>query len=201
MGRSYNRIRYAMNNEAQIASIKAKFTEFRVNGYPAGYVAQPPRGASVPVSLVPFCLYGYTNKYITRMTGRAKAQMTKLGLTEAECNIDTGAGGTAVTGKKAPSKFGAAKMVVFVPTGDVAATPDTGTTQAGEPAAAEDTDKNPLSAVTGLKYKRRLGNSYSIPFGASSTAGQQTQIEMQGFLYVKTAKSGRNVSFKPEKPA
>lgn len=201
MGRSYNRIRYAMQNEAQIANIKQKFTEFRVNGFPAGAVSQPARGASVPVSLVPFCLYGYTNKYITRMTGRAKAQMTKLGLSEAECNIDTGTAGTAVTGKKAPSKFGAAKMVVFVPTADTANTPDTGTTQAGTAVAAEDTDKTPVSAVTGLKYNRRLGNSYTIPFGASATAGQQTQIEMQGYLYVKAAKSGRNVSFKPEKPA
>lgn len=198
--RSYNRLRYAMENEAQLATIKTNYTKFRVEGYPAGYVNQPARGGQVPVSLNPFCLSGTTTKYITRMSSRAKARMSGLGLTEAEANIDSGASGTFPAGQKAPTKFRPARAVIFVPKGDTAYAADSGTTQSGK-VVTEDTDATPVSAVTGIKYNRRLGNSYTIPFGSSTTAGQVRQTEMQGFIYVRAAKGSRSVSFQIENPA
>lgn len=199
MAQSYKKIRYMMENEAQLATIKTAYTEFRVNGYPAGYVNQPARGAAVPVSLTPFTTPSNATKYVTKMTTRAFTKIATLVGGEATLNIDTGAGGTTITGSKAPSKFKSAKMVIFVPKGATGYTADTGTTQSGT-AVTEDTDVTPVSKVRGLKYNRRLGNSYSFPFGYTNTAGQNSQLLMQGFLYIKCAKGGASVSFKPEVP-
>lgn len=198
MAQSYKKIRYMMANAAQLETIKTAYTEFRVNGYPAGYVNQPARGSAVPVSLIPFTNVG-TAKYVTKMTTRASSKITTLVGGEATLNIDTGAGGTNVTGSKAPAKFKSAKMVIFVPKGATAYTADTGTTQSGKP-VTEDTTATPVSKVNGLEYNRRLGNSYTFPFGYTSTAGQNSQLLMQGFLYIKCAKGGVSVSFKPEIP-
>lgn len=198
MAQSYKKIRYLMENEAQLATIKTNYTKFRTEGYPAGYVNQPARGASVPASLVPFFVSGNA-KYVVKMTGRASGIMSTIGISQAELNIDTGAGGGTVTGTKAPSRFSPARMIVFVPKGDTAYKADTGTTSTGK-TVTEDTDATPVSAVSGLKYNRRLGNSYTLPFGYVSTAGQNTQLLMQGYLYIKGAKNGRSVSFKPEIP-
>lgn len=198
MARNYKKIRYLMENETQLATIKAAYTKFRVEGFPAGYVNQPARGGSVPVSLIPFSTTGNT-KYITRMSGRANQNMATLVGGEAILNIDSGAGGTSITGNKAPSRYKPAKVIIFVPKGDTAFKADTGTTSTGQ-TVTEDTDATPLSAVRGLKYNRRLGNSYTYPFGYVATAGQNTQLLMQGYLYLKCAKGGRSVSFKPEIP-
>lgn len=198
--RAYNRLRYMMENQANAAAIQTAYQKFRVEGYPAGYVNQPARGGTTPVSLSPFCLANYTSKYITKMSTRAKGRMAGIGISEAEANIDTGAAGTAPTGQKAPAKFRPARMVVFVPKGDTAYVADSGTTQTGK-TVTEDTDATPVSAISGIKYNRRLGNSYTIPFGSNSTAGQKTQTEMQGYLYVRTAKGSRSVSFQIENPA
>lgn len=198
MPQSYKKIRYMMENEAQMAAIKAAYTKFRVEGYPEGHVHQPARGASVPVSLIPFTNAGNA-KYITKMSGRAHGKITALAGGEATLNIDTGAGGTAITGAKAPSRFKPAKITIFVPKGATGYAADTGTTQTGK-AVTEDTDATPVSAVRGLKYNRRLGNSYTFPFGYTSTAGQNSQLLMQGYLYIKCAKGGASVSFSPEIP-
>lgn len=198
MAQNYKKIRYLMENEEQLATIKAKYIEFRTKGYPAGYVNQPARGASVPVSLVPFSTNG-SGKYITKMSGRAHGKTQALVGGEGILNIDTGAGGTAITGSKAPSRFKPAKITITVPKGATAYTADTGTTQTGK-TVTEDTDVTPVSAVTGMKYNRRLGNSYTFPFGYTATAGQNTQLLMQGYLYIKCAKAGASVSFTPEIP-
>lgn len=198
--RAYNRLRFMMENTANAATIQTNYEKFRVQGYAAGYVNQPARGGSTPVSLSPFCLANYTSKYVTKMSTRAKSRMTAIGISEAEANIDTGAAGTFPSGQKAPTKFRPARAVIFVPKGDTAYVADSGTTQTGK-TVTEDTDATPVSAITGIKYNRRLGNSYTIPFGSSSTAGQKTQTEMQGFLYVRSAKGSRSVSFQIENPA
>lgn len=198
-GRRFNRISWAMENEAQIAQIKAKYTEFRVKGMPTGSVQQPARGSKVPVSLVPFCLYGYTNKYVVGMGKRANDMRVALGLSDADLNIDTGTGGTSPTGKKARRPYAPARAIITVPKGDAIYKADTGTTTTGQ-TVADDTDATPISNITGLKYNRRLANSYTVPFGADSTSGQQTQLEMQGVVYAKAARGGRSVSFKPEIP-
>lgn len=198
MPQSYKKIRYLMENEAQLATIKTAYTKFRTEGYPAGYVNQPARGPSVPVSLVPFTNAG-NQKYITKMSGRAAAKMATLVGGEAILNIDTGAGGTAITGSKAPSRFKAAKIIIFVPKGSTAYTADSGTTTTGT-TVTEDTDATPVSAVKGLKYNRRLGNSYTFPFGYTSVAGQNSQLLMQGYLYIKCNKAGASVTFTPEVP-
>lgn len=198
MPQSYKKIRYMMENAAQMETIKAAYTKFRVEGYPDGYVNQPARGSSVPVSLIPFSTNG-SGKYITKMSGRASGKMAAIGISQAELNIDAGTGGTAVTGNRAPARYSPAKMVVFVPKGSTAYTADSGTTGTGK-TVTEDTDATPLSAVRGIKYNRRLGNSYTFPFGYIATAGQNTQLLMQGYLYIKTAKGGNSVTFKPEIP-
>lgn len=199
MAQSYKKIRYLMDNETQLATIKTAYTTFRTSGYPAGYVNQPARGASVPVSLVPFTNSSNTAKYVTKMTTRSFTKISTLVGGEAVLNIDTGAGGTTVTGSKAPSRFKSAKMIIFVPKGATAYTADTGTTTTGQ-TVTEDTDATPVSKVSGLKYNRRLGNSYTFPFGFVTTAGQNSQLLMQGYLYIKCAKGGASVSFKPEVP-
>lgn len=198
MPQSYKKIRYLMENETQLATIKAQYTKFRTEGYPAGAIAQPARGASVPVSLIPFTNAG-NSKYITKMSGRANGKLATLVGGEGILNVDTGAGGTTVTGSKAPSRFKPAKVIIFVPKGSTAYTADSGTTSTGK-TVTEDTDATPISAVTGLKYNRRLGNSYTFPFGYTSTAGQNSQLLMQGYLYLKCNKAGASVSFKPEIP-
>lgn len=198
MPQSYKKIRYLMENQAQLETIKTAYAKFRVEGYPAGYVNQPARGPSVPVSLIPFSTNG-SGKYITKMSGRAHGKTSALVGGEAVLNIDTGAGGTAITGNKAPGRFKPAKITIVVPKGATAYTADTGTTQSGK-TVTEDTDATPLSAVSGLKYNRRLGNSYTFPFGYTATAGQNTQLLMQGYLYIKCAKAGASISFTPEIP-
>jgi hypothetical protein len=198
MAQSYKKIRYMMENAANLETIKTSYTKFRVEGYPEGYVNQPARGASIPISLIPFTNAGNA-KYITKMSGRAFAKTATLVGGESVLNIDSGAGGSAITGSKAPSRFKPAKITIFVPKGSTAYAADSGTTSTGK-TVTEDTDITPLSAVRGLKYNRRLGNSYTYPFGYVSTAGQNSQLLMQGYLYIKCAKAGASVTFTPEIP-
>lgn len=140
------------------------------------------RGDSQPISLVPFCVVGYTTKYVVSMSGRSFKQMGTLGVTEARLNIDSGTLNTTNTSQ-------GKKIKGFIPAKAIVSS------------AVTSAVTTPKSQITLLEYNKLDKKSYTFPFGSQNVDGQKTQLDMQGYLYADLAKGTKNVSFKPEKPA
>jgi hypothetical protein len=187
----FSRIRYTIDFNKKIGvdisaneKIKA-FKAFRAGD--SDYTAkQPKRLSSRPVSLIPFCVNGYTIKYISGMSGRAYAAMANAGVSEARLNIDAGSSdaggtGTAASGKKQAGYNSAKAIVKIVPSGG--------------------TETSPKSQILQLEYKRQPGVTYNFPFGKQDVAGQRTEIEMRGYILADVARGTRTVNFTPERPA
>lgn len=198
-----SRIKYLAKYAAQAAAITAKYTDYKLGkNQPARKT--PVRGASVNVALASFDTRATTKNYIVKASGRAMVAgtITATGATSAVLNIDTTAPDTA---KRVPG-FKSAKVTIFIPE-EASITGGTAPTQAPEDAAgplgtgaADDTTKTPFSRVTGLEYRRRLGNSFTYPFGSSTNAGQTNEEGMMNYIYEQLGKNGRTLSFKSEVP-
>ncbi len=188
MGKRFSRIRYlikttkAMNiNVAEDDNIKA-FKAFRA-GDSSYEVNAPKRGSSQPASLVPFCVSGYTVRYMTALSGRANTGMATAGVSETILNIEAGNGAATGTSRgRKVAGFTPAKAVVSVPKADAG-------------------DLTPKSQITLLEYARVSRQSFTFPFGKQNVAGQQSELEMRAYIYSEAAKGNRSVSFKPERPA
>jgi hypothetical protein len=134
-------------------------------------------GSRHPVSLVPFCVNGYTTRYIATMSGRSYTAIGNVGLSEAKLNID---GTTDASAGRKQKGFKPAQAHIFVPTGATS---------------------TPISQIIKLEYKRIAGSSYTMPFGKQNVAGQQSELDMRGYIYATAAKEKRSVSFTVETPA
>lgn len=155
-------------------------------------VSKQTRGASVPVTLIPFYVRAFGNQYrhSSKMSGRASQQMTTMGLSQADLNIDAGGSadggdaGTTATTAAVPGRkvrgFDPAKVIVTIRL----ETPITGK----------------KSGITLLDYTRTSGESYTYPFGARDEVGGRTYPEMTGKLLSEAGRGNRTVSFKQETP-
>lgn len=186
MGKRFSRIKYLIKTNLAMGidmaaddNIKA-FKAFRAGDSLTYDVKGTKRGGNQPAVLVPFGVTGFKTRYVTKMSQRSFSNMTTLGVTEARLNIDSGSAVDAsIQGKKQPG-FAPAKIIVGVPTaGGVATTPKSG--------------------ITLLEYTKIPKSSYTFPFGKQDTLGQQSYVDMQGYLYAEVAKGGKSVSFKPER--
>lgn len=191
MGKRFSRVRYLIKTTKAMGvdisgddNIKA-YKAFRAGD--AKYdVAKVARGSRQPASLVPFCVYGYTSKYVVGLSSRSKAAMATNGVTEARLNIDLGttntdAGSTTSQGRKPPSGFKPAKALVsnVNPTGKT----------------------TPKSQILLLEYTKIPKTSFTYPFGKQDIKGQQTEPDMRGYLYADVARGNRTISFVPERGA
>lgn len=157
------------------------FKDWRADGAPATTTApnQPPKGATVRKALLPFYFGAtdFTNHAIVKISGRSFSGLATVGLTEAKLCLDdvpdTPAAGTTyepVDGLKP------ARAVIFKP--------GTGST----------TEK---SRITGVNYKKRVGATYTLPFGKKDLAGRRDQRGMRGVILTGVL-AGCSVSFKEE---
>lgn len=193
------RVKYLAKYAEQAAAITAKYTDYKLGRNQLPRKA-PARGASIKVGVASFDTRSFVKNNIVNMSGRARLAQTAAGATDALLNTDNTIPDTAA---KVPG-YVPAKVTIFIP--EVAALAgETAPTQAPEDAAspsgtgaADDTTATPLSRVTGLEYRRRLGNSFTFPFGSSETAGQQSEQGMMNRLYTELGKGGKALSFKSE---
>lgn len=157
------------------------FKTWRAEGAPATVTApaMPVRGAMVKKALRPFYT-GSTNLLtfaVTKISGRAYGGLAAVGLSDANLALedidDTPEPGTSY---EFVDGFSPAKAVIFLP--------GTGST----------TTK---SRITGQNYKKRLGSTYTLPFGKRDLAGARDQRGMRGRI-LGTVIAGASVSFKEE---
>lgn len=137
------------------------------------------RDSSRPFTLLPFCTLEDTARYASKMSGRAFASMAQNNITDAKLNIDTTPSTTNLGGTK-NTAYAPAKAILFVATG---------------------TKTTPKSGITLLEYKKRVGTSYTYPFGRGTEVTQATYPQMCGRLLADLGVGNRNVSFKPERAA
>jgi len=195
-------VKFLAKNAANSAAIIAKYTDYRL-GKNQPKVKAPARGPSVILALAPFDTKDPTKSVLVKASGRAMKADTKTatGGTDALLNIEST---TVPDTAKRRSGYKPAKVTIFIP--EVASIAGgAAPTQASEDAAAptgsgaaDDTTVTPLSRVTGLEYRRRLGNSYTYPFGSSATPGQDKEEGMMSYLYNKLSVGGKTMSFTGE---
>lgn len=177
-------------------NIKA-YLDYR-DGTSTEYKTTPqPRGSSKPATLIPFYVRAFTVdfRHAIKFSGRAAAQLTSLGVTEAGLNIDTGSGDTAAQRGRIVRGFRPAKVIVTL-----SVTPGTTTTTDPVTGTTTTTVVTKKSGITLLDYKKRSGESYTLPFGAANAAGKKTYPEMTGTLLKEIGRGNVTVSFKQEKP-
>lgn len=197
------KVRYLAKYAAQAAAITAKYTDYKLGKNQPARKA-PARGASVKVALATFDTRATTKTTVVAASGRAMvaATRTATGASDTALNIDP----TVPAEAKRVVGYKPAKVTIFIP--EVASlagapAPTQGTDDAVSPAgtgAADDTTATPLSRITGLEYRRRLGNSYTYPFGSSATAGQTNEEGMMNFIYKELGTGGKTLSFQSEVP-
>ena len=197
------KVKYLVKYEAQAAAISLKFTDYKLGRNQPDRKA-PNRGASVVVALSSFDTRGVAKNNLVKASGRAMVAETQTatGATNTVLNIERTPPDTA---KRIPG-YKPARITVFIPAVASRAgepTPAQAPADAAGPTGtgdADDTTLTPLSRVTGLEYRRRLGNSFTYPFGNSATAGQINEEGMMNYLYKELSTGGKSVSFKSEIP-
>jgi hypothetical protein len=195
-------IKFLVKYEAQATAIISKYTDYKLGkNQPPKKV--PVRGASVSVCLSSFDTKATTKNNTVRASGRAMTEsaVTATGATEALLNIDK----ILLAESKRISGYKPSRVTIFIPE-TITKVGEAAPIQAPEDApgpggtgAADDTTQEPLSRVTGLKYRRRLGNSFTYPFGAGASP-QHTEEGMMNVIYNKLATGGKSLSFKCEIP-
>jgi len=198
-----SRIKYLAKYAAQSAAMTLKYTDYKL-GRNQPDRAAPARGPSVRVGLASFDASQQIKNTIVRVSGRAMVPgaRTATGADNATLNIDP----TLIdTARRVPG-YKPARVTIFIPE-QASLAGATVPSQAPEDAVsplgagkADATTTTPLSRITGLEYRRRLGNSYTYPMGSSGTAGQTNEQGMMNFVYVTLATNGRSLSFQSEVP-
>lgn len=140
---------------------------------------QPDRGKSENRILTPFAVPSTEAPYrLTRTSTRAVE--TSLGLTGFTLGDLALANESASVEVNSNREYIPAKVTVFVGTG---ATTNVSATE---------------NKVTGTPYKRKVGTSFTLPFGQGATPGT-TVLNAMGYLSNKADSTGKSVTFKPER--
>lgn len=198
-----SRVKYLAKYAAQATAITDKYVDYKLGRNQTKRKA-PARGSSVIVALASFDTRATTKNNLVKASGRAMLPETQTatGATNAVLNVDTTAPETA----KAVPGYKPAKVTIFIPElATLAAAPapvqaPEDTTGPAGTGSADDATATPLSRVTGLEYRRRLGNSYTYPIGSSANAGQTSEEGMMNYVYQQLAKGGKSLSFESEVP-
>lgn len=67
------------------------------------------------------------------------------------------------------------------------------------PAAGTDQTTTETSKITGLSYKRRKGETYTLPFCQDATAPGPNVADAMAYLSDKAADNNKGITFKPER--
>lgn len=162
----------------------AKLTSFknwRADGAPATATApnMPARGAAIKKALLPFYT-GSANLVdfaVVKISGRAYGGLAAVGLADAQLALEDISETPAVgTSYEFISGFSPARAVIFLP--------GTGSTTT-------------ISRITAVSYKKRVGATYTLPFGKRSLTGARDQKGMRGRI-LGSIIAGASVSFKEE---
>ncbi|MEG4883004.1 hypothetical protein QUB75_19685 [Microcoleus sp. K1-B6] len=200
-----SRVKYLAKYAAQAEAITTKYTDYKLGRNQPARNA-PARGGSVVVGLASFDTRATTKNTLVRASGRAMLAETRTATGATDAILDIASESLETTAKRMPG-YKPARITIFIP--EVASLASaTAPAQAPEDTAspagtgkADDTNQTPLSRITGLEYRRRLGNSFTYPFGSSGTAGQTNEEGKMNYLYQQLAKGGKTLSFKSEVPA
>lgn len=188
MGRRFKRIKYMIKETKRMGiDISTDDNIKAFKSYLAGDSTYKRKSTKVghraPISLIPFCVNGYTTKYIDTISNRSLGAIAEVGLSQAKLNIDAGTTATADNANKGKKVRGYLAPRAHVTVLD----PATVTT--------------PKSQIILLEYTRIGSAGYTYPYGKADVAGQRTDLEMRGYIYAEAGKTNRTVSFTVERPA
>lgn len=157
------------------------FKDWRAEGASADTTApaMPAKGATVKKALRPFYTgsLDLTTFAVVKVSGRAYGGIAAVGMTDAKLSLEdiaeTPPDGTSY---EYIGGFSPAKAVIFLP--------GTGSTTT-------------VSRITKASYKKRVGATYTLPFGKRDLAGARDQKGMRGRILGGVI-AGASVSFKEE---
>lgn len=158
------------------------YKDWRADGAAATYPApvMPAKGGSVNKALLPFYFgaIDFVNFAVIKLSGRAFGAMAAVGLTEAKLNFDNIPDTIPINASyEVVDGFSPAKAVIFLP--------GTGSTST-------------KSRITANNYKKRIGQTYTLPFGKKDAPGKRDQKGMRAQI-MSGVIAGANVSFKEER--
>lgn len=161
--------------DAPTGTVAKEFQDFKAGkkdiNYPRAEASKP--GSIKKVSILPFYFAGATGKETIVSLSQRADDKTELASVESACNhiaADYDLHGTL-------ANFIPAKAVVF----DAGSTSTTATSQ-----------------ITGKRYEKRAGASYTYPYGASATEQAERNVR-QDILTAVQALTTASVSFSSEK--
>lgn len=183
MPKRFSRYQFALKanrGEAQAGSPLARYKDYKSGANTVTYTraASSLPGGFEPIYIIPFGesedLY-----YLTQISGRAQDQVALVG-GQAALNYLALAAAGAVD-KTESNKYTPAAVTVFDPSGAPA---------------------NQTSQVTGVRYKKTPGQSYTFPFGKDAGATGAAATFKTRATAIKTAAETANpansVTFRPE---
>lgn len=183
MPKRFSRYKFALKaagGSAAEGSALAKFKDYAEGRVVPEYERDPNSnpGKEIPIYVIPFGEVGDVY-YLIGISNRSNNQIAIAGgATALKTETVESLPDEADTAQS--NKFTSAAAVVFVGTGTGTATP---------------------SQITGVRYKPRLGNSYTFPFGKGAGAtGAAATFKGRATVIQETvlATPGRSVSFRPE---
>ena len=166
----FGRIKQAIKNGATGGYLD-KYKTYMSGGTPVTRV-MPPRNGTKRFMAHPFGMPVTNNDWFVLMTGRADSARSGFGCSDAVLNLSAVTPTTASRPDWEPSKVVVKKM--------------TGT------------NMPKTSDITGLKYQKQGGDSYTMPFGA---AGTKEEFVVQNEIMTAISTSGLtcSVTFRPER--
>ncbi|MDJ0593444.1 MAG: hypothetical protein QNJ72_26240 [Pleurocapsa sp. MO_226.B13] len=188
MARRFSRLKYALRaiqdpnsdearNEPPTGSILDKFQEFQSGSagisYPRDEDSLP--DSLDPVGVNPFGLLLNANNVVRIKISNRVLTETSLSAVRTEAGIETDPANAVLT----LSGFTPAKATVFIE-------------DATQPTAPE------TSQITGIRYKKRAGSSYTVPYGQKT--GQTIEGQVRAAITTAVTSIPRaSVSFKSER--
>ncbi len=172
MARRFSRFAWAVkNNGGTNGGAVQKYLDYKTGTTTLTKTAPSAAGVSTAYAVTPFGLGDGTTQHLIKVVNRQTARAGVLGLTPAELGLDT----TVTDVNKLslrPSKI----------TGAKALTPATKTSQ-----------------ITGLTYKKRSTDAFSIPFGRKTAADREAERFSELVVIAKNASPGCSISYIPER--
>jgi hypothetical protein len=186
MAKRFSRLKYALQTlrtpnstaaapDAPTGTIARRFQDYKAGKVTVSYIRE---GTSKPgeilkVSILPFYFGGVAGTEAIVAQSKRADERTELDGVQTQCNQITV---NAETHAKL-AKFIPAKATVF----------DYGATTSPE-----------TSKITGIRYDKKAGNSYTFPFGASTTEKTPGEVR-KGIVVAVKALGTASVSFSSEK--
>jgi hypothetical protein len=186
MAKRFSRLKYGLNMlrtpnsgaaavDAPTGTVARKFQDYKAGKVKLTYVrdAASKPGEILRVSVLPFHFGGVANSEIIVAQSKRADVKAELAGVQTACNLITVNYQLHAKG----GKFRPAKATVF----------DFGTTSTAE-----------LSQITGIRYSKKAGNSYTFPYGASLAEKAESEVR-KGIIAAVDALGTSSVSFSSEK--